>query len=1396
MNTLRRVTRHMVKAVAAGAVLVAAGLPVAMAGTAGAATSPTITSETNSASNNVLPVMPAGGSETFTITGTNFAFDNGPVTGTTNASGTSVSITENSTTSASVTVSTSSTTAPGFYSLTLTDDNGSATINPGFGVDPASTATAVTPSTVPQGTNTLMTVTGTGLLSGNVNGVAPGTPDAMGATFTAFTATSNSSGTFYVNTMNASAGGDTVSLPGGASVSFTITGATITSIAPSGGLVMPLAGSISSQNYTISGTGFLPSAVVTVNGSTSYPQSNIVTGVTIGAPVVVNSTTISIPVTINNTAPGASTTPTRWDVAVQNPNGTASTVAGGLGYLEPGLPVVPSVPSLTLISGGTLSPGANTVVISGSAGFPLSTGSTVTFSYSTFSFTGTVTGFDASGNALVSVYLPNYLSTTLTAAAAKGATSVTVASTSGIVAGSTTLTFASTLETTTPSVVNATTGALTVPALANAYVSGAVVQFPISNVGGANWTLSVNNGAGSQTILGLAVTGTTSSALQFTNASGAHSTVALQTSGLAPGTYTFLLTSVGANLTTGTKISFLDANGANSSNLTGTVVATSGDTATITVTEPSTGSTTQTQIGTLSANTVSLQNTITLTNPPNPAITAGASLTVGPSTSPSVSNAETVTVASTYAGGATIPLTTGLKNLHYSGEAVYVNTNAQPVNANYTGLVTNAAGVVTTFPMKLVASDATISSVSPSAVGSGAVSVPFVITGMVTDSAAADYVVTSTTPGVTFGPVTGVTTGNAGTLTTTISVAAGTAANANVNVTVEDLRGSATFSSASLTSPVLAISAAPTVSAVSAMGTLVNGESATFTVTGTGFQAGATVSFSAVGAFGGHNAAVAVASCSVISATLIGNCVVTATPYAPNGTFSLTVTNPDGGTSNAFASALSLSAPTIGTITPTVQATTYTLSNLSGFSVALGSTPSAYFSTFNALGGYVTTSLGFTTTYAGPNSVTVTVPNSVTVPAGGSLVITLGQYLPAFGGTVYADAPATGNGAALAANNTGAAVVAGQSAAVTVTSADLPNLVYLPNYVFMPGATVSAVDTTNHLPVAGLSVSGVTVLPGYLTLTVAASAAVSNGVYDLKIMNPDGGVAYATFSVVAAPTISAVNATSVLSGPVAFLAGSHHTLTITGSGFQVGAVVTASNGVATFGASTVTSATSLTVTATFESFTGASPIIGDLVVTNPGNGGVATASNELQVNPQPAVTGGPYYVATFTTNTEMVMTGTGFEAGMTVTSSNAAYTVSVASVSPTAVTLLVSTSSAATSGTSTTLTFTNPDGGTTTAQLNGGPTPSPVVKKVIKVFRVTSAVWTGKRTVTHIVGRYMYGQPRITSNVGGTRVQVSRNSGANMTIIVTVAKNVRRGVHIFTVTFKHGQVFHVSYNQR
>ena len=276
----------------------------------------------------------------------------------------------------------------------------------------------------------------------------------------------------------------------------------------------------------------------------------------------------------------------------------------------------------------------------------------------------------------------------------------------------------------------------------------------------------------------------------------------------------------------------------------------------------------------------------------------------------------------------------------------------------------------------------------------------------------------------------------------------------------------------------------------------------------------------------------------------------------------------------------------------------------------------------------------------------------------------------------------------------------------------------------------------------------------------------------------------------AAPTLTATSASpaSVIAGATAA------TVTLTGTGFVKGATITSSSPLLTIGAVTFVNATKMTFTAAGPAINGTVNVGLTLTLTNP-DGGVATTG--FSINPQPTVTG-TYYVPTFSTNYEVSVTGTGFEPGMTATSSNSAFTVLVAGVNSTGtvVTLLVSTTSAATTGTSSNVTLTNADGSTVTFALNGG--SAPVVKPPVafKVFRVFGVAMVGKTVTIKISGTGFYAQPKITSNVAGVKAVVSGDTGTVLTVRVSVAANSHVGVHTFTVRLANGKTGRVNYNTK
>ena len=654
--------------------------------------------------------------------------------------------------------------------------------------------------------------------------------------------------------------------------------------------------------------------------------------------------------------------------------------------------------------------------------------------------------------------------------------------------------------------------------------------------------------------------------------------------------------------------------------------------------------------------------------------------------------------------------------------------------------------------------------------GAGASNVPIWIYGGFGGSTnPADYVVTSTTAGVTFGPVTNVSDAASpnGFIQTSVSIAAGTPVNTNVQYSVKELGGQGTGSlpsNVTVNSGFL-IGVGPTITAVTGLpATMVPGETYTFGVTGTLFDsttvtdvnAGDTGFYATTGDLAGlldtgtvlGNSGTGLSTTCVLNSSTSLSCSVSLGKGSVNGPHTLVLNNSQWGTAS-FANALTVANATIGSVSPmTYQSDSltvpFTLSGLTGYNVGQNtSSIQARVTTFYPDGSVAATGGFLATTYAGPNSLTVQVAGGLTRPPGGFMVITLYGNPGSTGYDVAADSPIIPLGEPLVTSSTGVATPAGTSSTFAISAENSSfGAPFNGPTTFLKGATVTAPAGS------GVTVSGVTVLPGLITGTVAIAAGTPAGTVVLTVTNPDGGIAYSDLTVTASPVITAVNGVPVLTGPVSFLGGSSATLTITGANFEAGAVVSDSvSGDATFGTASVNAAgTILTVSVTFIAFSGATPLSTNLVVTNP-DGGVGSVTGELVINPVPTVTGGPYYVPTFTTNQEVVITGTGFESGMTVASSNPDYTVSVANVLPTAVTLLVTTDSAATQGTFTTLTFTNPDGGTTMVRLTGGPVPvpKPIFKKIVgRPARV------GKSTTFVITG----------VNLGGMSVQVRERAEA------------------------------------
>jgi hypothetical protein len=1465
----------LVKTFAVGAVMVAAALPaMAIAGTASAATTaPTIvctnaTSAANPTCASGYAIVGQGFAGNFVAEGSNFAFDQaigGAVTLATTAPGVSfTNVAETSTSVVTASIDTTSATTPGFYPVTLTDDNGTATFAVGLGVDngPSVKTVAGNSGTV-GGADSTVSVTGTFLNNSTVTvePVAGSTAPTI-----ASTVLSNSGTTLSFNVhqpAGTTPGAYTILItsawPTGAlastTTSYTVNGAptvvSITGVTPNE-LGIPVTNP-SAQTVTISGTGFELGAILTI---TPVPAD---AGVTISNPTFVNSTTMTALVTVNPT-------PIQVDeltVSVVNPDTSHVSGAGLIGIGEPATntvagPAAPVAPALGAVA-GFLAPGTASVIhVQGTSTFPITTGSTVGVKQAgvtnvSESLTGSVTSVDSTNTATILVKVPRYATSVTTAAVAAAATSLTVTDASGIQS---------------PTVANIVDGAsteqvtgtlagnvLTITSAGGAHfahAAGVTVEFPFpATVAGIANTLSVNNGTNTETSTPVLIEeGTPTNpvtAYPFFNFSASGTGANLTT--LDPGTYSISAYLPGFGFTTGAAVSFQSFTGANvadSDGVTGTVTVVNGNTATLAITVPKVRSGDTGDHLTVSAapgqNAITLNSVVNNSVAGTPNILVGDSLTIQPDAF--YLTPETVTVTSVNAVTGVVGITPALADSHTGGAAgvgaeVIDNSDPQSINDRVQATITNGAGAVDVAPTffgfttggaitstTLATANATpgLAGVAPfgtvNSVGAGAsgATVNLLLSQNTDGSAPADWTGSSTNPAVTFGAITNDTTNN---ITTTINVKAGTPATASVPISFTD--GLETYSGT------IAIVAGPTISAVTSVGNLTAG-SAGFTVgvTGTNFVIGT----------GAPNALTANMVCTTSDPAVTCNVLVEPTDSSTtatveilpgatmlNGTDSITLT--DGGVNDVgaggpnvpndgaatLAGAFTVSGqPTVTAISPTVipAGTAPTLTATGTLFATSGTEVCTY---------VVTTPLGVsaapatcTATQVSATSATIA-GYSNSIAAGDTVVFTFGvatseASTPAV--TVQSDPVTTYIVTNSVLSNFYKTNGVGGDTAEGVAAGSTAVPFHIVGTGFLAAATVTLASATAGGTGGTAAVTSVTPNGIFGTLTIPANATV--GLEDATVTNANGGSTTFDnlFTITAAPTI----VTPAAALPKAILDGTASTVTITGTGFVSGAVVTgAVAGVDTFGTAVVSNSANpadkctgftatpgtldtcntVTVPITPVSFSGSTPILDGLVVTNPLGGGSVTVQNDITVNPVPAVTG-VYYVPTFTTNAEITINGTGFETGITASSANPDYTVLAVASTPTTVTLLVSTDSNATSGTSSTITLTNPDGGSGTFPLNGGPNPK-TVTPTPKATHVNGVVHTGKKTKVTISGSHFYGQPKITSNAKGTKVQVTGDSGHLLTIWVETLKTTPKGTHTFTIRFANGEQTSVKYNQ-
>ena len=1247
--------------------------------------------------------------QNLTLTGTNFV--NGAVVTFANSGVTVNSTTFNSATSLTVNVTVAANASLGTSTVTETNpDTGTFTSGSIFTVNAAPTVTAVSPTSLNQGaTSQALTVSGTGFVSG-------ATPTFSGTGITVNSTTFVNATTLTVNVTiagGATVGSSTITVTnpdagnGTSGAIFTVNPApTITGVSPSS-----LNAGAVNQSLTVTGTDFVSGASL----ATAFSGSNI----TVLSTTFVNATTLTVNVSISS---GAATGPRTFTVA----NGDGSIATSGSIFTVNAAPTVTAVSPTSLAQGATnqsltitgtdFVSGASLATVFSGTGITVNsttlnsaTSLTVNISITGGAPTGTrvitVTNGDGSIATSGSIFTVN-AAPTVTAVSptsrGQGATSqnLTVSGT-GFESGAT-ATFSNTGIT-----VNSTT-----------YVSATSLTVNVTIAGNATV------GSGTITVMNPDDGSATSGSIFTVNT--APSPVSVSPSSLNQGAISQTLTLTGTGFVSGATTTFsgtgITVNSTtfvNSTTLTVNVTIAGGATvgsSTITVTNPDAGNSTSGSIFTVNAaptitgvspasrdqGAVSQNLTVTGTDFVN-----GASLAT-------VFSGTLITVNSTtYVNSTTLTVNVSISSSAATGTRTFTVTNGDRSTATSGSIFT-------------VSGAPTVTAVSPTSRGQGATNQTLTITGT-------NFVSGATTAFSTNGITVNSTTFNSATsLTVNVSIS-GSATPGTRTITVTNGDGSTATSGSIFT-----VNAAPTVTAVSPTS---RGEGATaqnLTVTGTGFQSGATTTFSGTG--------ITVNSTTFVNATTL-TVNVTIAGGATVGTSTITVTNPDAGSATSGSIFTVNAAPTVTAVSPTSR-------DAGAVSQSLTVTGTGFVS-------------GATTSFSGSN---ITV-NSTTFVNATTLTVNISISSGALVGTraITVTNPDAGNGTSGSIFTVNAAPTV---TAVSPTSRDAgavnQNLT-ITGTNFITGATVAF--STNGITVNSTTFNSATSLS--VNISIASGATV--GTRTITVTNGDGSVVTSgsIFTVNAAPTVTAVSPSSRAQGT------SNQSLTVTGTNFITGATATFSATGITVNSTTFVSATSLTVNVTVAS--NAATGAGTISVLN-GDGSTATSGSIFTVNPPPTATSvSPSSLDQGAISQALTLTGTGFESGATVLATGSGVTVnSTAFVNSTTLTVTVSVNGGATIASSG-FSVTNPDAGTVTSGAIFSVTAAPTVTAVSPTSRGAGAV-SQNLTVT---GTGFVTGTSLATVFSGTNITVNSTtyvSSTSLTVNISIAAGAAIGTRTFTVT--------------
>ena len=569
------------------------------------------------------------------------------------------------------------------------------------------------------------------------------------------------------------------------------------------------------------------------------------------------------------------------------------------------------------------------------------------------------------------------------------------------------------------------------------------------------------------------------------------------------------------------------------------------------------------------------------------------------------------------------------------------------------------------------------------------------------------------------------------------------------------------------------------------------------TITGGGFQSGATVTITGAGL---SIPATGAGSPVVTSATTITASITETFPTAVMGRYNITVANPSVASGGNGASFLLTNAFGVGEasdVAPVITATSSTAAIVPGSAASTLTLTGSGFSEYSTAAAFVGTSAvaaaGVTLTNTGSNTGTSGTFNLVVAggaTAGPDTVTVTNDNVA--GSASFPAALSVAGPAITSQSPTGVAVNAPFGTTITLTGTGFTNTTtgviglhaggaLAGTFTYVNATTMSFVITTPPNAVDGTAGDAPTVT---LTQTLAGGVTVSSPAFTLKVD--------------AAPAITGV--VTYKSGSDVGVGATAQTIYIHGTGFATGATVTKLvNGSAVADPDvtvTVTAVTSTQITATVAITAGDTNFADGYTVTNTDGGSASTSAitDPILIGVGPTITSVTPATGAASATTSFALAGTGFAAGAVVTLTPANGTCGTATVSA-STTLAVTCTLGLPGVTATSLVVTNPDGGSaTSAAVLPAATPPAPPKPKFHVSGVHGAAVAGATVTITITGTGFYGAPKITGPAG-TKFGVKKDNGRVLTVKVTTKAGIS-GEHTLTVRLANGKSGKAGYNTK